>query len=266
MRTISKVALAAVAALATLASAESNAAPAVFGVQYLTDRYAPNSVPGFSEVVGNRVQWSLSVTTAATCGDVTGSFSRGASGPFPLFLSTDPIFSTCLLARISTPRSDADLLAFAGSPDPWSYSVTDASGTATGLFPLILAPQLLPFASSITVSDASTTPLVTWGLPDLSGFDVDRIRLRVITEEGLQIFQRDLAASATSFLMPSGVLDPGIGYFYRVIIEDLELGRIENRSSAFSAIAYRVPEPGTVALLAIGLAGLAGVRLGRRPR
>jgi hypothetical protein len=251
---------AAAAFLLTAAVAPTFSAPIVLSVGFSTDRYAPNTVPNFVGLVGNRTQWNISVTTTGNCGGVTGTFSRGASGPFDLFLQSDPIFSNCLFSRNSTARSEADLLTFAGSTDPWSFTMTDATGSVSGLFPLIANPQLLPFATNIGVSDSSLTPLVTWSLPDLAEFDVDRVRLRVLESTGLQVFQRDLAPSATSFLMPGNVLQQGRSYFYRVILEDLEGGMIENRSNAFSESAFRVPEPATLALLLAGFAGLAATR------
>jgi hypothetical protein len=260
MSTSRVIAHAAATFLLTATVTSSFAAPIVLGVGYSTDRYAPNTVPNFTGVVGNRTQWNVSVTTTGNCGGVTGTFSRGASGPFDLFLQSDPIFSNCLFSRNSTARSEADLLTFAGSTDPWSFTMTDATGSVSGLFPLIANPQLLPFATNISASDASTTPLVTWLLPDLTAFDVDRIRLRVIESDGRQVFQRDLAPNATSFLMPSGVLQHDRSYFYRVILEDLEGGMIENRSNAFSEVAYRVPEPASLTLLLLGIAGLAAAR------
>lgn len=39
---------------------------------------------------------------------------------------------------------------------------------------------------------------------------------------------------------------------------DIEVGLLENRSNAFSASAVTVPEPGTLALLMVTLAGVAG--------
>ena len=76
-----------VTAVATsLGLTSASAAPLVNAVNFNTDRYGPNSVPGFTGVIGNRLGWGVNVTTTGTCGGVTGTFSRGASGPFSLLL------------------------------------------------------------------------------------------------------------------------------------------------------------------------------------
>jgi len=134
---------------------------------------------------------------------------------------------------------------------------TDSTGSTPGFFPLIAEPELLPFAFNIQASDHSATPTISWMLPDLSAFDVDRVRLRAIdAADGSQTFQTSLSSSATSFTLPSGALQPGHSYYYRVMIEDLEDELMENRSNAFSAVATAVPEPGVLVLVALALSGV----------
>ena len=256
------------ASAATLSTA-AQAAPVITFLGYYTDRYAPNSVPNFATAaVGNHAQWDVQLISSDPASAVNVIATRPGGVQFNLFFQGSPIFSNYLFSRRSVPFSEQGLLAFAASSPPWGFVATDTSGSTSGFFPTIADPELLPFAYDVQASDHGATPTITWSLPNLSGFDVDRVRLRAIDAiSGSQIFQAFLAAGATSFTLPEGVLLAGHSYFYRVILEDLNNGLIENRSNAFSAAAMTVmtvPEPGTLGLITITLlAGVLGTR--RRP-
>ena len=250
---------AAVFASAAALSTGAYSAPIVTFLGYYTDRYAPNSVPTFATaIVGNYAQWDVQLTSSDPANAVSVIATRPGNIQFNLFFLGSPIFSDYLFSRRSVPFTEQGLLAFAASSPPWGFVATDTSGSASGFFPTIQDPELLPFAFDVEASDHGTTPTITWSLPNLSGFDVDRIRLRAIdAANGSQIFQTNLAAEATSFTLPAGVLLAGHSYYYRVILEDLNNGSPENRSNAFSAVGTAVPEPGSLGLLALALLATA---------
>ncbi len=122
----------------------------------------------------------------------------------------------------------------------------DAKGAAA-LAPAIARPQQVPLASDVRVNGKGAQPRLSWKLPGLAGFDVERIRVAVRGEPRIQgrflsqlWVSGDLPPGATSFTIPPGVLKRGERYIFEVMLEDLEGGVLENRSLAFS-------EPYTVA-------------------
>jgi hypothetical protein len=108
--------------------------------------------------------------------------------------------------------------------------------------PALARPQQLPFVRDVRVAGKGATPRLRWQLPDLAGFDIDRIRIAVRGGPRVQgrflsalYTSGDLPPGATSFRIPAGVLTPGEHYVFQVMLDDLEGGRLENRSSSFSA-------------------------------
>ena len=94
---------------------------------------------------------------------------------------------------------------------------------------------------NVRVTGGGAEPHVSWELPDLTGFDIDRIRVAV--RGGKRVMGRfmdrlyvsgDLPATATAFAIPPGVLASGERYIFEVMLEDLEGGELENRSLTFS--------------------------------
>ena len=113
--------------------------------------------------------------------------------------------------------------------------------------PALAHPQQLPFVRNVRVAGKDATPRLRWQLPDLAGFDIERIRIAVRggpRVQGRFLSTRstsgDLPPGATSFKIPAGVLTPGERYVFQVMLDDLEDGRLENRSSTFTA-PYDVP-------------------------
>ena len=105
----------------------------------------------------------------------------------------------------------------------------------------------VPLAKDVRVLGKGATPRVSWAMPDLGGRDIARIRVVVRGEPRVHgrfmsaLYVSDgLPATARSFTIPQGVLKPGERYIFQVSLEDMEGGKMLNRSMAFS-------EPYTVA-------------------
>ena len=123
---------------------------------------------------------------------------------------------------------------------PWTIGATrDGGSAATVATNPIPNPQLLPLVQNLRISGgdlAPLTPTLTWELPDLSGFNVTQIRVRIAdaaTKD--QFFQTFLSPSATAFTIPTGLLQFSRSYVFRVMLEDTSPGYLQNRSSTFSA-------------------------------
>ena len=113
--------------------------------------------------------------------------------------------------------------------------------------PVLAKPQEVPLVRNVRVTGSGAEPRVSRGLPDLTGFDVDRIRVAI--RGGKRVYERflgvlyvsgDLPATANAFRIPPGVLAPGERYVFEVMLEDLEGGDLENRSLTYSE-PYTVP-------------------------
>jgi hypothetical protein len=129
----------------------------------------------------------------------------------------------------------------------WRISAERGDARASALAPAIAKPQQVPLAAKVRVLGKGAAPRLAWKLPGLAGFDVDRIRVGVRGGEKIHgrflslLWMSDaLPATATRFAIPAGVLKRGERYVFQVMLEDLEEGRLENRSLAFSD-PYRVP-------------------------
>jgi hypothetical protein len=127
-------------------------------------------------------------------------------------------------------------------PGPWRIVAERGDAKAAAALTSALArPQQVPLALDVRVAGKGATPTVRWKLPDLAGFDVERIRVGVrggekIHGRFLSLLQASsaLPPTATAFRVPAGWLKPGERYVFQVMLEDLEGEAIENRSLAFS--------------------------------
>ena len=251
------------AVLAALA-APAGAAPIIFQADALRTNFAPNSLATIPE--GDFVQLFAGIHGASTPDPISSLSVQATQGSLTVPLTFASTFDLYLR------NGEAPYIAFipfAGAPTgSWSITATDSTGTSLPLGTVpIFVPQLVPFVTAIRVSDTSTTPTVSWTLPDLTGFDVDQTLVAILdatTERYL--FATYLPTATTSFAVPGGILTPGGSYLYSVGLEDQHsfAGPAENSSAAFSGVT-RVPEPGILTLMLAAL-GLTLVRSTVRTR
>jgi hypothetical protein len=97
-------------------------------------------------------------------------------------------------------------------------------------------PEFLPVPEGISVQGTPIGASVKWTLPDLTGFDVEYVQVRIVQLAPLaEVFASNFfPVHTTSFHAPAGVLHTGVEYVYQVALEDIEGFYEENRSSALS--------------------------------
>jgi hypothetical protein len=243
--------------VSALAVASASAAPVITRTAFFTENIGPNI--NFGPSAGQYLQLDLGYNSSGSAASAS-AFARYSLNPsvvLPLFYYSGGIF----------PGGNFDIFSSnVTRTAAWNVSVTDNTGTGTGILPAIASPEFIPLLANLQVLANGTTPTLNWVLPDLTGFDVDRIRVRVIdAASDIQIFASvNLAANATSYVIPTGVLQNGRNYEFRVLLEDLENGFLENRSNTFVEYSA-VPEPTTAALLGLALLGIVASNRRRQP-
>jgi hypothetical protein len=225
----------------------THAAPTISSTLFYTDAWSTNQAS--PSLNGNYLHMFTAVESPYKPPDLSATATRGGT-VLNLSFYTTPIFAQSNFETFltNTARTGA-----------WVLRVTDPTGTADGLFPAINNAQFLPFVSNLHITGGGLTPTINWSLPDLTGFDVDDLRVRaVVANTGQQVFQSDrLNPATTDFTLPANVLKAGIGYEFRVLLEDFEGTRLENRSNTFTSVyTSAVPEPGSLALTALAFATL----------
>lgn len=229
----------------------THAAPAIQSTSFFTDHWGPSVA--FQTLEGNFLHLFTTVNSPDAPANVSAVATQGDLVR-QLNFFTGPIFAEKNFERYLTSPT------LTGA---WNLVATDTSGSSNGSFAAIADPEFLPLVLGVQVAPNGLTPAVSWILPDLTGFDVDGFRVRaVVAGTGVQTFQSALLGpTTTSFIVPAGVLDAGVGYEFRILMDDFNGERLENRSNTFSSVytaAAPVPEPGSLALMLAGLGAVAG--------
>lgn len=259
--------LAILAALSLGAAVPAEATPTLSGFFNVHDHVGPNSV---GSGVGERLNFGVgSVVPAGP--DTTAS---AVQAPHNLALFRIPV---SLLPGLYN-------RTLACSPCPtgsWAISATDGIGpAAVGSTNSIPDPQLLPLVLDLHVDGSTLTPTVHWTLPDLSGFDVDNIRVRIWHDDvdvgvflgAAQVatindlfFQSGLLPpDTTQYTVPEGVLEKHRPYIFEVLLQDTEtiqgITFTENRSRTFTQVPFEVPGPASLIALGAGVLLVTAVR------
>ena len=207
------------------------ALPTVVDFAHFTDRRGPHSLPG--AVVGDKVQIAAFLNSSDPIGSPTISV-QAIQGETTLTLDLVPPIHPLFPAQylyVKFIDFDPALTSF------WEFIPTDSTGIGPSMFGNpIVDPEFLPLVENLGVQGTSMGARVSWTLPNLAGFDVDGMFVRVIeATSGRQIWQSSLLpVQTTSFTPPLGVLQPGVDYLYWVNLSDFAGSYLENSSKTFS--------------------------------
>src|SRR5213594_692575 len=203
----------------------------------LRDNVGPNTV---GTPVGDRLVFGATDVTPA--GDPTAVTATQGSTTVQLAFLPLAIFPNQYVGNLPF---DPSLTG------PWTLNATRGTETASAITNAIPHPKVVPLVNNLRVSaeTGSLTPTLRWELPDLSGVPITRIRIRVIDAfNGNQLAQlAPLPPTATSVTIPVGTLAPTRAFVFRVMLDDVSEGFLQNRSNTFSA-PYVLPPlsgPGT---------------------
>ncbi|HEX2476652.1 MAG TPA: PEP-CTERM sorting domain-containing protein [Lacipirellulaceae bacterium] len=212
-------------------AANAWALPKVVDYAHFTDRRGPHSLP--AAVVGDKVQISAFLDSTDPIGSPTISVQAIQGGTTLTLDPVPPIHPLFEGRYVYSKFIDFD----PGLTGSWEFIPTDSTGTGPSSFSnAIVDPEFLPLVENVTVQGTSLGARVSWTLPNLDGFDVDGIFVRVIeATSGRHMWQTNLlSVQTTSFTPPSGVLQEGVDYVYWINLHDFEGSFSENSSKAFS--------------------------------
>jgi hypothetical protein len=213
--------------------AKAAALPTVFAYGHFTDRFGSHALPEMP--VGDKVQIWAALDTNDPIGSPTISVEVRQGNATHTLDYIGPLYPIFENYHLYYKFIDFDP-ALTG---PWEIVPTDSTGTGPSNFTNAMAePEFLPLVDDIAVQGTPLGARVSWTLPNLTGFDVDGIFVRVIEAiSGRHMWSTDfLPPQSTSFTPPPGVLQAGVDYVYWVSLadSDTEVTYLENSSKAFS--------------------------------
>jgi hypothetical protein len=229
---------------------------------------------------------------------VVGSPSITPSGPGTTVsathvpLGSGPDYSLGLVPFSFAPDQYAIRTAYTGQSGQWDITATDSSGSTTLRTHTLDDVRVLPLITGFSVSGPGLAPHLAWDPVDTSlfpsscaggptlGCDFFRysVEVRMITGTPGNPAPRVFISpgipttEATVFDLAPGILAPGINYLLGIGLNHFEfevlspggplVAFVENRSTML--VEHSAPEPGTVLLLSVGLAGTLAIRATRR--
>ena len=169
-------------------AAPTEAAPVAIGYGHLTDRFGPHSLPLLP--VGDKVQIGAFLSSSDPIGSPTISVQAKQGGTTLTLDALAPGHPLYEGVYLFYKFIDFDP-SLTGA---WEIIPTDSTGTGPSIFTNVIAqPEFLPYVENVTVQGAPLGAKVSWTLPNLAGFDVDGIGVRIIEAiSGHHVFQSDL--------------------------------------------------------------------------
>ncbi|MCW8960653.1 MAG: PEP-CTERM sorting domain-containing protein [Ignavibacteriaceae bacterium] len=185
--------------------------------------------------------------------EVSAVNSSDPTTEYSLGLMTDPLFNGGFLLEVPFATHLADGIWTVTAKTLDGDSITTTRGPYT---PDSIIDPLTP----ISIDGPTLTPTIGWVLPDQ---EIDAMIVRIIDESLVDdsnyghFYQQTLSPSATSFVVPDGVLASNGNYTFRVLADDHGPASGDGRVRSGYLMSYStIPVPATIALLAAGLLGL----------
>ena len=205
--------------------------PAVSDCRAWTEKYGPNTIPGFPSD-----QWMFKLEAEVVSPadiDTVWAFAQTPEQDDYQLSFRGPEFQGSYNWAFMAPYTD--------QMGVWEVVAKDVNQDQDGMFTHTLDnPIEMPCPGGISFSDTSTTPTVSWnpvyydddsnaGTADV---EADGYRIGLISESGDSLFYVSNWSMDTSLAIPAGLIQSGQRVFVAVYANDIDV-RTENRSVAF---------------------------------
>ena len=165
---------------------------------------------------GNTSDWLVIGTTVNPVQNTSAVATQGAT--------------TVVLKNTGTDYLDASLPYNPAQLGSWTITAINGVDTTTKVTHDLFGVQALPFVKNINISgDLLLTPTITWELPGTS-VPYSNIKVRVFSfAGGAWVFDSNpLPINATTYTLPSGVLQPDRDYVLRIVLAEVRDGVVVN--------------------------------------